>query len=129
MGKFLKQYKKELEKEVTQFLFLCGEEDGRILVLQDKNSTELVRLSCIALAFGYIKLFMKIATVFECNVEDFLNNLGQLDGNFSLIDKWVSAFFENIGHEKAQALTREFWLERKVELSSGDFKIKNLLDL
>lgn len=126
MGNFIKQYKKELKKEAKQFLFLCGEEDGKTL-LTSKNANELVRLACIAVAFGYTKLFMRIAADSDRDIDEFLEILEHLDGNFILVDKWVAAFIDNISCEEVRALAREFWLERKSALDNSDFKIRNLL--
>lgn len=127
MSDFLKQYQKEFEKEVTQFLFLCGKEDGKMLIDKKTDAAELVRLACISLVFGYKKVFLKIAATADKNVDEFLETLENTGGNFAQICNWTNEFIENIENSKAKELSREFWLERKKTLDRENFTVKQLL--
>lgn len=56
---FTQQYKKELENELTQFLFLCGKADGRTLIAAatKNNLDDKLRLVCITVILGYKKYY------------------------------------------------------------------------
>lgn len=127
MSDFLKQYKKELEQEATQFLFLCNKRDGNILLHKNSDNGELVRLACIALVFGYKKMFLKIAATVEKNFDEFFKELTNRNDNFEQICIWTDEFIENIENSKAKELSREFWLERKKTLDRENFTVKQLL--
>lgn len=129
MCSFSKQYKRELEEEAMQFLIMCGKEDGKILILHNKETdlNGLARLACISLVFVYKKLFMHIATTAENNLVDFLNRLSVIDGNFDLLDEWLNSFIVNIVNDKVRKLASELWLARKQELDRNNFTVKLLL--
>lgn len=129
MRNFTKQYNKELEEELKQFLFLCGEKDAEMLLSQtEKNySTEHLRLACICTAFGYKKILLKIFALAEKNTNNLFNGLESLNGNFSQINIWVTDFIENIDFAEVRDLAREFWQSRRVTFNVSNFNIKQLL--
>ncbi len=127
----MEKYNKEAEKEIEQFLFLCGKRD-RILLLSQSNKNnvdEYVRLACISLVFGYRKTFLKIVKCVEKYIDKFLCGLDKVNGNFRKLDEWMNGFIENVEDREAQALSRELWQERKEKLDRNDFTVKLLLEV
>lgn len=126
---FMQQYRKELEKELTQFLFLCGKEDGKVLITAaNKNNLDArTRLACIAIVFGYKKILLKIFAQCEKYFDEFTAKLDSVSRNFLLIDGWVNLFIDNIEYPEAQKLSREFWAEQKANLDLNNFNIRQLL--
>ena len=129
MNDFKENYLKELENELTQFLFLCGTKDAQLLLSQTENeySVEHIRLACICMVFGYKKLLLKIIALAEKNIDDFLKGFDSLNDSFAQIDVWINDFIENINLLEARNLTREFWQNRKKLLDVENFNIKQLL--
>lgn len=126
---FMQQYSKELEKELNQFLFLCGKDDEKILLTAAtlNNLKEHVRLACIAIVFGYKKLLLKMFAHCEKYFNEFKARLDDVSRNFSIIDGWVIRFTDNIKHPEAQKITRAFWAEQKTNLAPNNFNIRQLL--
>ena len=129
MKNFKETYNKEFKKELEQFLLLCSNEDARLLLTQSEKaySSEYLRLTCICLAFGYKKIFLKIFTLAQNNINRFFNDLDSLNGNFKKVDEWITEFINNIGITEAQETARRFWQERKETIDCANFTIKNLL--
>ncbi len=126
---FKQQYKSELENELTQFLFLCGKKNGKILMSKAKRNDvdEYVRLACIAIVFGYKKLLLKIIAHTQKFFDEFMKGLKNIGGNFFKIDEWTTEFINNIATPDAQKLARDFWAERKEFLDINNFNIRQLL--
>ncbi|MCM1546292.1 MAG: hypothetical protein NC033_04575 [Clostridiales bacterium] len=127
---FMQEYNKGLEKELTQFLFLCGKEDGLILI-SDVNESEIsehVRLACIAIVFGYKKVFMKIVAHAEKYFDEFMKELKNASENFLKIDGWINEFIKKINYPDAQNLMLEFWNEQKRTLNPFGFDFRQLLN-
>ena len=127
MNNFSENYKRELKKEALQFLFLSGEKDGNILLNKNSDTGEFVRLACIALAFGYKKMFLKIVATAEKNFDEFFKELANRNDNFELICKWTNEFIENIENSKAKELVREYWRQTEKKLDRNNFTVKQLL--
>ncbi|MCM1437684.1 MAG: hypothetical protein NC131_00535 [Roseburia sp.] len=129
MNEFKEKYLKELEYELKQFLFLCGEKDAQILLSQTKNNyfDEQLRLACICMAFGYRKLLLKILAIVEKDLYDFLKLFDKINGNFHQLDKWINDFIENSEMPEARNLAREFWQSKKTTLDVENFNIRQLL--
>lgn len=121
--------KQEFEEEIMRFLFICPDEDIRFLVGRYKKEkmTEYVRLGCLALTFGMKKMFLKISRTVERDMKKFLSGLDILNGNLPRLEIWVNEFIANMRDKDAQALCREFWAERKIELDKPDFTARSLL--
>lgn len=122
-------YKKELENELTRFLFLCDKKDAQIILSQTKKnySAEHLRLACVCMIFGYKKLFLKIVALAEKNIDNFFKDLENLNENFVQIDKWATDFVENITLPEIQELARKFWKNKKQTIDAKNFNIKQLL--
>lgn len=129
MKNFSENYKREFEKEAMQFLFLCDKRDGNILLNKNSDTGEFVRLACIALAFGYKKMFLKIVATAEKNFDKFFKELADRNDNFELICKWTNEFIENIENSKAKELVREYWRQTEKKLDRNNFTVKQLLFL
>ena len=129
MNNFSENYKREFKKEALQFLFLSGEKDGNILLNKNSDTGEFVRLACIALAFGYKKMFLKIVATAEKNFDEFFKELANRNDNFELICKWTNEFIENIENSKAKELVREYWRQTEKKLDRNNFTVKQLLFL
>lgn len=127
---FEQRYKSELENEFTQFLFLCGEADGKILISKAKKSNikEFVRLACLAIVFGYKKILMKIIAHTQKFFNEFMKGLEKVDENFYKIDEWTTEFINNIPTPDAQKLVRDFWAEQVEMLDINNFNIRQLLN-
>ncbi len=84
----MKNYIKEYESELIQFLFLCGMRDKTLLLLPSKKAdiSEYVRLACLSLVFGYKKMFFKIIAITEKYINDFVKELDSLNGNYNKLD-------------------------------------------
>lgn len=128
MGKFFDNYQQKFEEEAKQFIFLCGERDRMILVKKynKDNMADYIRLAFIAVTYGYKRIFLKIAATVEKDMNDFLNGLNILDGNFALLEKWINDFIDNISRQDVQDLARKYWEERKKEIDKVNFKGKVL---
>lgn len=120
---------KKFEEEAMQFLNLCSKTDIRILVGKFKKTKmpDYVRLSCIALVFGYKQVFLKITQTVEDNMEEFLARHDAIDGNFHQIALWVDEFIAGIEIAPIRDLCLEFWAERKAELDKPNFSVKSML--
>ena len=129
MGNFIKQYQKELEKEMMQFLFLCGKKDGTILIEHNAkdNLADIVRLAVIAITLDYKKVFLKIAASVQGHTSDLIKEFEKLNGNFALVDLWLNDFIENIEDGKARGIVGNFWRERKKTLDCENFSVDKLL--
>lgn len=126
---YKQQYYEELEKELTQFLFLCGKKDGNILIskAEEFNIDEHVRLACIAIVFEYKKLLLKIIAHCEKYNAQFMKGLEAVSENFIKIDEWVNSFIENIEQSEARKLVHEAWRNKKATLDINNFNIRQLL--
>ncbi len=120
---------KKFQEEAMQFLNLCSKTDIRILVGKFKKAKmpDYVRLSCIALVFGYKQIFLKITQTVEDNMEEFLARHDAIDGNFHQIELWVNDFIAEIEYAPIRDLCLEFWADRKLELDNPDFSVKSML--
>lgn len=129
MSDFMTNYEKELEQEIFQFLFLADESDAKILEgrYRRKNLNEFVRVACIALIYGYRKIFLKIFAAAEKDADEFFKVLDGLNGKFDLIDGWVNGFIERVKDKDAQNLTREYWEEKKSNIDKNNFDISKLI--
>lgn len=130
MGKFLDEYKKELDNEIMQFMYLCSKSDLHMLVEGYKkkcNLPEIARLGALTLVFGYKRLFMKICATMEKDLKKFLNQLTVLDNNFNLLESWVIQFISTISDDEARKSTEEFWQQRKTEFDLQNFTVRQLL--
>ncbi len=126
---YMEQNNQETEKELAQFLFLCGKKDREILLLNnDSEFKELARLACISLVLGFKKMFLKITTIVENRFEEFLHALDILNENFTLLNEWFAEFINDTEYEETRKLLNEFWNERKKKLDCKDFKVKLLFD-
>lgn len=84
----MKNYIKEYESELIQFLFICGMRNKTLLLLPPKKAdiSEYVRLACLSLVFGYKKMFFKIIAITEKYINDFVKELDSLNGNYNKLD-------------------------------------------
>lgn len=126
---YMERYQKELETELKQFLFLCGQRDKDILISKNKKGKigDFARLACIALVFDFRKTFLKITANVENYFEEFKNYLDEV--NFFKLNKWMNDFIENVENPKARELVCEVWSEIKKLLNPENFKIRNIFDL
>lgn len=125
----MERYQKELETELKQFLFLCGQRDKDILISKNKKGKigDFARLACIALVFDFRKTFLKITVNVEKYFDEFKN---YLDGvNFFKLEEWMNDFIENVENPKARKLVCEVWSDTKKLLNPENFKIRNIFDL
>ncbi|HBN12310.1 MAG TPA: hypothetical protein DD415_01695 [Clostridiales bacterium] len=130
MGKFLDEYKKELDNESMQFMFLCSKSDLHMLVEGYKkkcNLPELARLGALTLVFGYKRLFMKICANVEKYSNEFLELIKATENNFALLENWVIQFISKIRDDEARKLLEEFWQQRKTEFDLQNFTISQLI--
>lgn len=130
MGKFLDEYKKELDNESMQFMFLCSKSDLHMLVEGHKkkcNLPELARLGALTLVFGYKRLFMKICANVEKYSNEFLELIKATENNFALLENWVIQFISKIRDDEARKLLEEFWQQRKTEFDLQNFTISQLI--
>lgn len=129
MNNFKGKYLNALDEEIKQFLLLCVKKDAQILLSRPKKtySTEYIRLACICMAFGYKKILLRIVALTEKNIDCFLKELDNLNGNFAQVDKWVTEFIKNIVLVEARELACEYWQNRKKTLDCENFNIKQLL--
>lgn len=126
---YMERYQKELETELKQFLFLCGQRDKDILISKNKKGKigDFARLACIALVFDFRKTFLKITANVENYFDKFKNNLDEV--NFSKLEEWMNDFIKNVENPKARKLVCEVWSEIKKLLNPENFKIRNIFDL
>ncbi len=130
MGKFLDEYKKALDNETMQFMYLCSKSDLNMLIEGYKkkcNLPEIARLGALTLVLGYKRLFMKICATMEKDLKKFLNQLTVLDNNFDLLESWVIQFISTIRKDKARKLLEEFRQQRKTEFDLQNFTVRQLL--
>lgn len=122
------EYKKAFEQEVTQFFILCSKDDVRLLVKRynEKNLQEYVRLASIAMLYGYRRIVLKIAQTVEKDFDKFLSGFDILNGNFALLEKWVTDFIDRIDDNDIKNLTLEYWQERKAKFDIENFTVEQI---
>lgn len=127
----MKNYIKEYESELIQFLFLCGMRDKTLLLLPPKKAdiSEYVRLACLSLVFGYKKMFFKIIAITEKYINDFVKELDSLNGNYNKLDGWIDDFIENTEICELKDIMREYRTEIKQKINCENFKVKQLIKL
>ncbi len=125
----MSNYKEKYFEEATQFLFMCGNKDRKILLSRKKKDKigELARLACICLVFGYRSMFVRIFGEAEKYFNEFVTGLDSINGNFPLLNEWVEKFIANIVDSKIRDTAQELWQERKKTLDRNDLHAKHLL--
>ncbi len=123
------KYQTEFIKEAEQFLYLINTKDAKILAqrYKRKNMEEYVRLACIALVFGFKKVFMKIFTIVERDTKKFIARLDSLKSNYALFEDWINKFIDGVQNEAVRNLIREYWEEREQKIDKDNFTVQQIL--
>ena len=88
---------------------------------------DLLRLACIAIILDYRFIFLNIIGNIEKDIDEFINMLDSLNGNFDKIDRWMNDFIQKVKHIEAQALVSELWEKRKKEIDTQNFEVRQFL--
>ena len=125
---FLKRYYEELESESMQFIYICGDDDRKILIsaVKKSNLKEHVRLACIAAAFGYRKLLLKITALSKKHSDEFNAEFKAACINFPLIDGWINEFIDKTESPEAKQILRDFWSEKRSGVDPDNFNLGQL---
>lgn len=125
----LKKLKQQYKKELMNFIFICSDNDKKLLIREPKQKTmeDFARFICLGLIFEMKGVYLRMFAEFEQigNYETLFNYLNAL--NLETVDKWLKEFIENIDDTELKELAKKVWEEKAEKFGKAEFDIKKLI--
>lgn len=133
MKKNIVSVMQRIQKDKIKFLFICPDEDQKILLKapEEKTIEDFARLICLAMVFelkgAYFNLYSELKQIDK--FDEAFDYIDLLD--FETVEKWVEDFFEKANSIEIQVFLKPIWVDKKKiiqdRMKDGGFKYTYLL--
>ena len=126
------EQRKNIDEQLTSFLFLCSKEDARFFDLPrgERTAEEYARFICIGMVFELYGAVIRLLA--DCEREPHAENfagevlayIAKLD--FAQVDGWMRGFIDKIQGAELKKYAAEVWQEKKAGIDAQNFSLKDL---
>ena len=126
------EQRKNIDEQLTSFLFLCSKEDARFFDLPrgERTAEEYARFICIGMVFELYGAVIRLLA--DCEREPHAENfadevlayIAKLD--FAQVDGWLCSFIDKMQGAELKKYAAEVWQEKKAGIDARSFSVKDL---
>ena len=126
------EQRKNIDEQLTSFLFLCSKEDARFFDLPrgERTAEEYARFICIGMVFELYGAVIRLLADCEREphsknfVDEVLAYITKLD--FARVDGWLCSFIDKMQGAELKKYAAEVWQEKKAGIDAQNFSVKDL---